>query len=73
MRLCTRKICFEILNSADENSKYEKIIHKHKNFFDLDSKDKAFVKVLMLTFFRWNKSIEKIIQKYTKKNLKKKF
>ena len=72
MRLCTRKICFEILNSADENSKYEKIIHKHKNFFDLDSKDKAFVKVLMLTFFRWNKSIEKIIQKYTKKKSEKK-
>jgi len=72
LRLCTRKICFEILNSADENSKYEKIIHKHKNFFDLDSRDKAFVKVLMLTFFRWNKSIEKIIQKYTKKKSEKK-
>lgn len=72
MRLCTRKICFEILNSADENSKYEKIIDKHEDFVRLDSRDKAFVRVLILTFFRWNKSIEKIIQKYTRRKSEKK-
>ncbi len=72
MKICTRKICFEILNDSDENSKFEKIINKNENFISLNSRDKAFVKVLILTFFRWNQSIEKIIQKYSKKKSEKK-
>jgi len=72
LKLCTRKICFDILNTADVTSNHERIIDKHKNFTDLNSRDKAFVKVLILTFFRWNRSIEKIINKYSKKKSEKK-
>lgn len=67
MSTCTREISLEILINVYSGASLEITLANNKNWAKLDQRDKAFVRMLILTLIRRNVEIDLILSKYLKK------
>ena len=68
----TREICLKIIEKLFHGYTLESITENLDDFKGLSKKDKAFVKMLILTFLRRNGEVDFVIKRFVKKPLKEK-
>ena len=68
----TREICLKIIEKLFHGYTLEDLTNNLEDFNKLGKKDKAFVKMLILTFLRRNGEVDFVINKFVKKPLKEK-
>ena len=67
MSICTREISLEILNLINSGITFDEALIDIKNWSKLGTRDKAFVKMVILTLIRRNIEIDSILSDYIKK------
>ena len=61
MSICTREISLEILNLINSGITFDEALIDIKNWSKLSARDKAFVKMVILTLIRRNIEIDSIL------------